>query len=263
MPDSLSEQSRKVGNDVVNKLRHTVDRFENRLTLDNLRLVERYLEMNTILIIEFNIGTPPHKFVAYLQREAPYGHPGSSERGERFGERLSRMTSVVDILQHLQISWPHIAERAISRRNQQTVLVDIVKLVQVPERPISTFVWFDRPDRIFRLPPRELYFSLNSGFEFRGVVGDREINVLEGAGLPGSDADKLMSEMIEGVADVVDSVPCDEGDAQGHIITAGQIADALSGLRIVLDVADIGVSCIKRGDLALEIVDVLFGPFNL
>jgi hypothetical protein len=72
----------------------------------------------------------------------------------------------------------------------------------------------------------------------------------------------LISKIVEGAADIVDSVSGDDGDTQRDILANTQIANALSGLRVVLDSTCIWFSCEKATDLTLKIGDVFAGSFN-
>jgi hypothetical protein len=73
---------------------------------------------------------------------------------------------------HLQISRTHVTKSCVACRNKQSVLVDNVESMQMPERPIPAFVWLDRPDRIFSFWPRTLDFSLNGVFELKCALRD-------------------------------------------------------------------------------------------
>jgi len=132
----------------------------------------------------------------------------------------------------------------------------------MPERPIPTFVWFDRPDRIFSFWPRTLEFSLNGVFELKCALRDWKINICKRTGTSASNTHKLISKIIEGAADIVDSVSGDDGDTQRDILANTQIANALSGLRVVLDSTCIWFGCEKATDLTLKIGDVFAGSFN-
>jgi hypothetical protein len=43
---TLTDQRLEVGHNVGDKIRHTLERFENRITLDNPRFAERYIEQS-------------------------------------------------------------------------------------------------------------------------------------------------------------------------------------------------------------------------
>jgi hypothetical protein len=103
---------------------------------------------------------------------------------------------------------------------QEAVLIDIVKLVELPERSIPTLIRVVALDFLERLVPRSLYFSLESGFVLFGsrVVGDRETNLTffsvgeKQAAFSAPNFYKLPDEMIQSGAQVLDYV-ADEGNA--------------------------------------------------
>src|SRR5271168_1443206 len=60
---------RESHNDALDKCRELMDRFEQRLTLDNPRLIQRYVESKLHLLIHFRVGRIDEEFVALLQWE--------------------------------------------------------------------------------------------------------------------------------------------------------------------------------------------------
>lgn len=63
------EQGPEGQNNVVNQINHLLERFEQRLTLANLRLSERYIKSELHLLIEFRIGDIDEKCVTCFERE--------------------------------------------------------------------------------------------------------------------------------------------------------------------------------------------------
>src|SRR2546427_227852 len=53
----LSEQRPEAKNQVINAIRHSNERWEKRLTLDNRRLVERHCEGNFHILTHFLVNT--------------------------------------------------------------------------------------------------------------------------------------------------------------------------------------------------------------
>src|SRR5262245_56241916 len=78
---NASEERGEVVNDLVDKARKLVNRFNKRLRLDDLRLVERYLKSEVELRIAFNCGdlAPGRHYVAHLERAPSWrGFEGGS-----------------------------------------------------------------------------------------------------------------------------------------------------------------------------------------
>ena len=97
------QNSKKIGkssNDPVNEITHALERFKNGLTLANLRLVERYIESELHILIEFRYG-PSEKFLAYLQRERAIGrevHGMKNVAGHVLGIGMSGQKHCCDFL---------------------------------------------------------------------------------------------------------------------------------------------------------------------
>jgi hypothetical protein len=87
------EARREGGNDPLNKCRELEDRFEQRLRLDNLRLIQRYVESKLKVLVRFRIGGIGEELVACFQRKANVrdGREESAHDGELFPlERVAR-----------------------------------------------------------------------------------------------------------------------------------------------------------------------------
>src|ERR1700704_634249 len=65
---SLLEQQRsEIGRQVLNQIRHTLERFDHRCTIDNPRFAERYMKGELQLIIHFSVRGIDKQFVACLR----------------------------------------------------------------------------------------------------------------------------------------------------------------------------------------------------
>src|ERR1017187_7525400 len=76
----LFKPRRERCNDALDKCRELMNRFEQRLTLDNLRFIQRYTESKLHFLVHFRIGKIPHEFVALLQWKKDIGD--SKERAD-------------------------------------------------------------------------------------------------------------------------------------------------------------------------------------
>src|SRR5208337_1456807 len=63
-----SEQGGELRDDAINEIRELMERFEQRLTLDNIRLVERYIKFELHLFVYFSIRGVCKQFVTCFQR---------------------------------------------------------------------------------------------------------------------------------------------------------------------------------------------------
>lgn len=219
----LLQAGRKSGNDALNKCRELMDLFEKRLRLDDLRLIERYVESKLKILVRFRIGGIDEELIACFQRKANVGGPDGD----------------------------------------QQVLLYVVQSVQCPDRVIPSFVWFESVDCFERLLPYTLYLSALFGFVFLGTVGDREVDpVGVRRAVPRVATNDLVGEMVESAHKVFNSVSSEQGQAVGRRFDARYVIDQLARIRIVLDSDFVGIRLKESSDLAIEVRDVLFGPFD-
>src|SRR5262249_44116428 len=73
-PGRLQKTSDLV-NDVADELRGLMERFNQRLTLNDPRLIERYINAEIHLLIHFRVREIDEEFVACFQRARPAGRP--------------------------------------------------------------------------------------------------------------------------------------------------------------------------------------------
>ena len=260
MSSELDQQRREIGNSVIDKLRHTLKRAEDRQAFNNPRFAERWEAMESVILVYFSLGTSANQFVACFQRELVQGNPLKSADRSEVWRRAS--TFGPEFPQSLQILWGSIAKSGTTCCDQKTVLVDNVKFVELPEQSTSTFVWFDVPNRILRFFPRSLYLSLDGRFEFAGIIDNWKIDSDKRPTAMRTDFDELVRQIIKRTAKIVDDIPGDNRNAGRDVITSTQIANVLSGLRIALDSKSVWIGCEKLAKLKLEVVKVLIGPMN-
>ena len=224
-PEFASNETRlKQHNSVADQVVEMLDRFQQRLTLANTQLAERYIKSELHFLIHFRIRGIDEEFVAHFQRaEDISGFHKEIENWKGLTVGLFEMSShkcaEVD------------TSKARTDSDKQAVLVDIVKLVNDPEIvSLPSLVWFDRVERVNRILPHALYFSRKSGFVFCGTALDQNA--------------------------------CDGREADRCGADFRYIVDQLARLRIALGPDFIWIGIQEGAPCALEITDVLFGPFN-
>src|SRR6266566_8649232 len=77
-----SQQVSKTGDDALHELEHYIERFKQRLTRHNLRLVDRYIKGELHLALELHDSRFDVDYIAYLQRfdgAAKVGMPNQAE----------------------------------------------------------------------------------------------------------------------------------------------------------------------------------------
>jgi hypothetical protein len=253
--EALPESS----NDAVHIIFQDSDGRENGLRFNDLRLIQRYFKVELGILLHFRVKSG-EEYVASLHhaRGGKNGHEQLVEIRDRFIGAASRET----LREFLSDSWRRRMSRdAYASREQHTMLIDNVQLVEPPEGNAPTFVWFDSIDEFYRLIPHSLYFSRASGCVLRGVFEDREAGVVVRRVSVGKN--ELPNQMIEGTPQIMDCVTSNANDLDGNLCGGIDIKGALRGLRIML-----GSNCIWAGlkegsGCGIEITDVLFGPIQL
>lgn len=253
---SESQKQDELVDDAVNKTRQLMEKWKNRLTLDNLRLSERYLKGEITIFIFWNVrgADQPNNLCAVFQ----------------YGERPVRLpadrSTEVDLEGHLGHIAPHIdggsnnATDSTSSDKQEMMLVHNVKVVEFPEIPIPTVVRLDRVDEAFRSRVDSLYFSPITGFVFGRSIVDGKARLSSRRTPIG--LDQLPREVVKSAPQVVDSVSGDQSETMGDRDSLLNPMDFFSSLGIVLDSESVRCLIPKRLHRRVEIVNVLVGPFD-
>jgi hypothetical protein len=257
-----TEAGLELKDSVANKISKMLDRFNQRLTLDNLRLIERYIKAEIVLLIHFHINGG--QYVAYLQRAHVVSGP---EKGGHPGEitRLERRSENSALLSHSPGS-PHgratkiQASECAPDSDNNAVLVDVVQAVKHPKLvPLPSFVRFELAKRINSvLPQAALYFSLKVVGGIRG--GEIEVLVRSGGAKPNDQ--QVIGQMIKSAPEILDCITSDGDDDSRGGSDLGYLIAHFTKLRIYIFDDGIGLGAEEGVDLAMEIDDVLFGPFN-
>jgi hypothetical protein len=230
----------------VNELRHTIENFENRLTSDNLRLSERYIESKVKIRLPTALVSAhgqPNDFMAVYQRFSEYGH---------FVPTIE-FNPNSDLFYHA------------SNSENEAMFVNTVKLIEMQECVISSNVWLYSFEDFVSATPNLVYFSpAKSRCELLGTlraVADRKV------GIPvrndSASLHELPNKMIQGTPRVMDSIANSERNVVGNRTDIINAQAYLSGIGIILgDKCIKGIGVAERLNSEIQIVDVLFGPFN-
>jgi hypothetical protein len=261
---SLDEQGLETENQVIDAIRHSNERWEQRLTLGNLRLAERYLKGELHLLVEWACPDNGFEGIAFFERaEMPVTSKhkalsvdfGIGNCSPLLGVEVSD-ESVSHIIGH---------GRTDERRpdsDKKAMFVDEIESMKTPEYvAISSLVWFDRTDRVFGRLRHALYFSRRFGFVFRGVIGNGEISKLAGSAAIGQN--EMIGKVIQGTTKIEEDISSDDREGGRCLTDAGEVKDSpVFKIRVGLGSDFIWVGIQKTSDFNLKITDVLFGPFN-
>ena len=241
MRSESDEQRLETVNQVVNRIKHVLERFEDRLTLDNLKLVERYLKGELQVLVLYKLSRKHGEHIACF-------------------ERLPSVVGGRNVVGVLRAN----AFKEGADCDQEAVLVDIVESMEPPKGVIPSLVRSASVDSFFSRLRHSLYFSGRFGHVFRGVVRDREIGSFENPIIPRPvQPSKLKSEMIQCAPEISEGVSGDKGyEGRNRSSATEPIDHEIRSLRVRLSSSEIWVEVEEGAKRDIKILDVLFGPFD-
>src|SRR5882762_2610573 len=135
----------KRSDEIIHKLNLLTEKYEKRLTFGNLRLSARFLSGELRIVIHFR-------------------------------PKDSLKEWVCGLLPEVSVDPSTFNEIVRSHPDKMAMFIDIVRIMQVPKRRISAFVWFESVDSFYSRLPRSLYFSTLKSLVLRGLLDDGETN---------------------------------------------------------------------------------------
>lgn len=245
--------------DVADQSRRLMERFNNRLTLDNLRLSERYFNGELHIVMYLRYGEDV-EYCASFQRETRSTGLQEHEGIVGFGDILHDSQELMP--DSGDLSGRHAMEPVLcSDSEQQVVLIDNVQLMDVPEcLSCASRVRLDFRKRFHRIRRKTLFYSPNTGFEFLGALSNREIDMIKRTRGVGSDTDQTIGKMIQCAPEVVNSIAYDERYIGIHGLDTSQAIHAVRSIRCVLRQDGIRILPESFPEL-LKVEDVVVGPF--
>jgi hypothetical protein len=156
--------------------------------------------------------------------------------------------------------------RSDSNCYQQSMLVDVIKLAEVPKRVVPSLVRLQLHDDSHRLIACSVYFAANRGFIILGFgegrLENRERRIFD-SGLVAVRENGLPCEMIKSGSEIVSNVADNNAETDGRFLKKSKLEDTISSFRIIVCDNSIMVTPKVGATLDVEIADVLFGPFDL
>lgn len=245
--------------DAVHHARQLVERGNHRLAMDNLHLAERYFQANLWLHIHLRhraLGSlVPVDFCAFLYGAVRFSPAEfNCHRRDSSGPLREK---------HFAKAPGHINNEANRRpvcRNQQFVLIGNVEQMEHPEQFIPALVWFDRLENVHRSLTPALGYSTVLGFERLNTVVDGESGLITQVI---SDVHHIPPQNVQRGAKVVRGITRDRTKARREGLVDMSAKYPVPRLRLDLASEFIRVAFCEGLDFGFEIVDVLFGPFDL
>ncbi len=242
------EQRFKTDHRLANKIRNSIQHWQERCTLENPRFIQRYKKGELQVLLKFSTGFVPKEYVIVFERKPDINenHPRIRPLPlcEQFWEYARQVNSKVPA----------------NNCNWEPVFVDDTQAVQAPENiSLPSLVWFNSADRIYSILPHALYFSKAVGFVVSGTR-TRKLNPLTFAAI--CSTPESTCQIVQGASEILDGVSSDGGD---HGIDWLHVRDAIRRAAICIHLADrfVWPTPYEFGDLDFKILDMMIGPFDL
>lgn len=260
-------RSEQEGNELRDKaiynLRRSEEKFQDRLTLNNLRLHERYVEGELDIFVAFKVPLDTEHWIALLCAQKV-----AASRDRQPDELIGQSASIKS-----QMAREHLLKSPTAdfysdftdggnSSEQELMLVDIVQIVEGPEYLVPSLIRIGSADDICGLRVDSLYFSARLGFVLLQTWKDRESRLMLPLRLIPGGENQLMNEVVEGASQVVDRVSGDQGQFFRDRRTLLQKANSHVLFDIILWADRVSIGIEERGVFPCEIRDVLFGPFD-
>ena len=231
----LPQDRQELVDQSVNEIHELMEFWKQRITLDNLRLSERFLSGQLSILIHLRpINSGEMRVVEFVSKP----------------------------LRHTQFANPFcMTEHILTDCKYEPVFSDVVKIIEFPERVVPLFVRLAGVKNFHCVRADSLYFSSLGRFVTSLVVTNRKRAPLEHLriGIRRVDIDKLENQMIQSATQIADdirggaeSVEC---DPDGVGITNEYMRD----IRIVIGGTHVSVEFLKP---SFHVSEVLLGPFN-
>jgi hypothetical protein len=263
----LAEQGREKLNESVNKLDELKKRWNERLTLDNLDLTERYLkfELGVHVHLRYRVlaesGRDSVDFCAIFQRERELGHDDADALRRRYLGEIDRGRIGVGIKNIGQSVGVDGVLMRHADGHQELVFVRDVELVEPPERVVLSLIRFGVLDEIHRSLRRSIYFGGVAGFKSLGALEDwKSVLFADGVTLG---PNHLTDEQVEGGAEVVDTISGDGAPVERRLLGDFDPPDQISRIRLVITNGSVRLVVLEPLVPGLEVTEVMFGPFDL
>jgi len=245
-----------------NKAADLMKQWKDRITLDNLRLSERYLKGELDVHILFRVIGEPRQdeCCAVLSHFKPLTRMSgegiinslASDVGEDFGDYAAGQVEG--------------SVTAYSDQGQVTVFADIVKLLENPEAIIPTIVRLNSLDVSYCSRSNGLYYSKRLGFVFGRHFVNRKgdlFPVVDGhIGELSTGLSKCPHQIVEGASQVMNGICNNEGKRDGGLGMDSPDKDSVPSFRVILGSDFVWAGVEKTAALPIEITDVMFGPFD-
>jgi hypothetical protein len=238
--ERLFKQRQELANQVIHEIYKLTERWEQRITLNNLRIVDRFLNFELHILLHIRVKTfgSVEMWGACISNQKITGHPVANQKVVASDTEMS------------------------------SVFVDVVELVNAPQGVAVTpaFVWLKRINHFYRLWPDALYFSSLLGFVSSGILRNREFDSTTRFDRRRSNHGQLVCEMVERASKIMDNISSARNDInrQSESFVSGVAGhlESTPDWRIRLSDNNVSVIVPTRHNLRFEVCEVLLGPLD-
>ena len=239
-----------------------VERFDNRLTLGNLRLIERYRQGDLKIVLNGRWGEAIDFRIVLQRADEVCSHRDTSTctNRARAGGRAADVHPSLKDGQERHIQLGEYLNTGRSYRNDSLVFVQSVEFMENPQRGIPTLVRLQPADQLLGFGANASYFSYGSGFKvFDGSADGKSACA---SYLFSVRDDQITHKLIERGAEIVNSVSDDDAGALWDCFVDTHANDVFASFVILLREKFVGFGLLEGADKRLKLGDVFFGPFD-
>lgn len=228
-------------NNAARKLRELFKRWDNRLTLAGQSFVEVYKHGRMTVVCDLEI--------ACLRKENGPGFKSESDTAPM----LASVVFEAKIREYSELyDW-----------KQKHVFIEDVEFVKCAEGVIPSRIrLYDIHDEVDDLFGGLLYVSTRNG-AYKTIPGivDRKLSVLGAYSSPAEN--HVANGKIQSTLEVMNSISDDERKSVWNRFSLSDLQNILASIRVMLYQQSVEVTALENLDVAVQVRDVLLGPFNL
>ena len=229
---SLQERL-KAKNETFDKIDHLMERWEQRVTLHNLRLADRFINLELHILLDLVVKDTGERWIACSDCIPTRGEPV-----------IFHDCVIVDGKDH-------------------PVFVDIVEFVDLPKKIIPAFIRLKPIDSFYSFGTHTLYFGSLVPFVSCGVLRDRKLDTTRRRF--SRDGDQMICKVVKCSSEVLDHISGTTQNVEGKNPNDVHIMDwrrELSRCKICIGENNVTLLIPEDENFPLNIQEMLLGPLN-
>lgn len=253
---SLSVASLHEFDDALRVASELSERWEQRLTLNNLALAKRYLKGELIICLAFAVsrGSGDLEYGrAVLKRVHTVG--GSDVDAREDDWFILPRDRHRDMHRKVSVSGPY--------RNDRLVFVQDIEVMDCPEGLIPTLVWLEPLDQPSRACIGSVYFSRKMATVVLSLVEYGKAMIAHDRVGSAGGANSVAKGEVQPSSDVVNDIADYGAEMRRNLFADVDDEELIAGFRVIVGDDFVWASFVERPNFSLKFIDVAFGPFDL